>query len=58
MNMTDANEQSEQIHLFIKLVDVINYVTSVSKKKPQAAAYKNIYLKMQLTLKIVYWRFY
>ena len=52
MNMTDANEQSEQIHLFIKLVDVINYVTSVSKKKPQAAAYKNIYFK------IVYWRFY
>ena len=32
--MADSSEQSEQTQLFIKMVDAINYVTSVSKKKP------------------------
>ena len=31
--MVDSSEQSEQTLLFIKVVDVVNYVTSKSKKK-------------------------
>ena len=31
--MADSSEQSEQTLLFIKVVDVVNYVTSKSKKK-------------------------
>ena len=30
----DSSKQSEQTQLLIKVVDAINYVTSVSKKKP------------------------
>ena len=35
--MADSSEQSEQIQLFIKVVDATNYVTFVSKKKPTSS---------------------
>ena len=43
--MADSSEQSEQNQLFIKVVDAINYVTSVSNVKLTSSRMQKCLLK-------------